>query len=106
MCHPSSGGGGGSAWLTWVSQRRRAAAGSHRAIQRRVCCSRVLRRLRETGYSPRRPIQYEDGGGRARYGGYAILRCGMAQSCTYSADRRSVPGVAVPYWGGGGFREG
>ena len=60
---------GGSAWLTWASQRRRAGAGSHRAIQRRVCCSQVFRRLRGTGCNLRRPIRYGDGGGRARYGG-------------------------------------
>ena len=53
---------GRSAWLTWVSQRRRAGAGSHRAIQRRVCCSQVLRRVRGTGCSPQWPIRYGDGG--------------------------------------------
>ena len=78
---------GGSAWLTWASQRHRAGAGSHRAIQRRVCCCEVCKRLRGTGYNPRRPIRYGDGGGRARYGRYTILRRGMVQSCTDSAER-------------------
>ena len=74
----------GSAWLTWMSQRRRAGAGSHRAIQRRICCSQVRWRLRGTGCSPRRPIRNGDDGGRARYGGYVALRRGMVHSCTHS----------------------
>ena len=89
----------GSAWLTWVSQRRRVGAGSHCALQRRVCCSQVRRRLRGTGCCPRRPIRCGDGGGRARYGGYAMLRSGMVQSCTHSAERAgrrcARPGGAV-----------
>ena len=77
---------GGNAWLTWVSQRRRAGAGSLRAIQRRVCYSELCKRLRGTGCCPRRPIRYGDGGGRAQYGGYVMLRRGMVQSCTHSVE--------------------
>ena len=95
------GGGGGSAWLTWVSHRRRAGAGSHRAIQRCICCSQVRWRLRGTGCSLQRPIRNGDGCGRARYGGYVTLHRGMVQSCTHSAER-SVPGaLALPREGGG-----
>ena len=89
----------GSAWLTWVSQRRRAGAGSHRAIQWRVRCSQVRWRLRGTGCSPRWPIRYGDGGGRARYGGYVTLRRGVVQSCTYSAECAGCPSASA---GGGG----
>ena len=78
----------GSAWLTWVSQRRRAGAGSHRAIQRRVCCSQVLGLLRGTRYRPQRPIRYGDGSGRARYGGYQY--CAVAW-CKAVPTTRSVP---------------
>ena len=83
---------GGSARLTWASQRWRAGSGSLCAIQR-------LRRLRETGCGPRRPIRYGDGGGRARYEGYATWRRVIALSCTQCAERE---GVAVPTGGGGG----
>ena len=95
---------GGSARLTWASQRRRAGAGSLRAIQRRVRCSQVLRWLRETGCGPRRPIQYGGGGERARYGGYATRRRVILLAVLTVRSERASP--YLPDGGAGGYRAG
>ena len=99
----TGGGGGGGGCVGWHGRARGGglAPGPHRAVQRRVCCSQVFRRLRDTGCSQGRPLWYGDGSGRARYGGYATLRRGTAQSCSHYAER---DGVAVPHRGGGGGR--
>ena len=95
-----AGGGGGSAQLTWARHKSRAGAGSLRATQRRVCCSQVRRRLRETGCGPRRPIRYGDSGGTALYRGYAMPRRGILLAvCAVQSER----GDTVPTYGGGGF---
>ena len=90
--------------LTWESPRRRAGAGSLCAAQRRVRCSQVRRWLREMVCGPRRPIRYGDGGGRARCGGYAMLRRGIViAGCAVQSER----GDAAPTCTAGrGFRAG
>ena len=95
---------GGSARLTWVSRGQRAGAGSPRAIQRRFLCSQVRKRLRETGCGPRRPIRYGDGGGRVRYGGYAMLRRVILLAVFAMRSERAMP--YPPVGGGGGYRAG
>ena len=76
----------GSAWLTWLSQRRRAGAGSHRVIQRCVyCChARVQtaagQRVQPTPAPPKRRWWWEGAVG-------AILHFAPwhSRSCTHGA---------------------
>ena len=51
-----------------------------------------------TAYIPRRPFRNGHGRKGARYGGWAMSRHGMGQSCTHCAEHE---GGAVPYLGGG-----
>ena len=76
-----------------------AGAGSPRATQRRICCAQASRRPRESGYIPRRPMRYRDGGGRARYPGYAkVRRVILHVYCAVQSTRAD----AAPLGGGGG----
>ena len=59
-------------------------------------------RLRETGCGPRRPIRYADGGGRARYRGYATLRRVILLAVFAVRSERATPYPLVG--GGGGYR--
>ena len=74
---------------------RMAGAGSLRATRRRICCSRVSRRPRKSGCSPRLPTRYGDGGGSAWYGGYAMVRRGIVLGHCAEHSRRAGPGGGV-----------
>ena len=64
-----------------------------RAIQQRVCCSQVFRRLRETGCSPRRPI---------RYAHHCLALPDLPDAHGWLSLSRQTSAPSAPLWAAGG----